>query len=52
MKYVVGLSCLHQRWPFVVQGTVHWIITDGLVTAASQHLRFIQSEPLSAVSKV
>lgn len=51
VKYVVGSRCLHQRWPFVLQDTVHWIITDGLVTAASQHLRFIQSEPPVCVPK-
>ena len=49
---VVGLRCLLQGWPFVPQDAVHWIITDELVTGASQHLRFIQSEPLSAFPKV
>lgn len=43
VKDVVGLRRLHQKWPFVLQDTVHWIIADELVTAASQQQRFIQS---------
>lgn len=52
VKDVVGLRCLHQKWPFVLQDTVHWIIADELVTAASQQQRFIQSQPMSASPKV
>lgn len=34
VKYASGLRCLHQQWPLLLQDTVHWIIADGVVTAA------------------
>lgn len=41
---------LHQKWPFVLQDTVHWIIADELVSAASQQRRFIQSGRCASAS--